>query len=1004
MRVLLVMVLGLGLGLGVFGRYARGEGGMVQMISLDGPWLAAKDPENIGREKEWFRQPVAEAEAMRVPWLSQDVWPGYFDTVWYWREVEIPKPAAGGRILLRFWSVYYYAEVWLNGVRLGEHECGGGPFVFDITEAAKAGPGNRLAVRVIGSSRKGVDHFVQGQIPGGHAFNYTGIEDSVELLLVPEVYIEDVFVQPRAETGDIDIEVKIRNCGAGQAEARLELAAAPAGAGDAVVSQRLEKKVETGETVWKSTLRVPNPRLWELEDPYLYQFTARLEGAAGADVKTFRCGFRDFRVDRGYFRLNGRRIFLRSTHTGNDCPVTDQLFTAYLPDFPRRDMLNLKTMGFNMVRWIMGTPSRQQLDLCDEIGLLIYAEHRGSWLLENSAWMEERFHQSLRCAILRDRNHVSVVMWGLLNECPTPWVKDNGPVFEAAVNSLGMIREMDPGRLVWLHSGRWDCRLDIGSAANPGSGQWQCLLGQEDPTNPPKTEITSQHIPPHRGQVAAYVPGAGDVHIYPRAPHDAEIIKLLRTAGEGGKNIYVSEYGIASGVDLARLARQFEQRVDAQVYYTRRSTFRQRLEQFQADWDRWQMAEVFGRPEDFFRQCQAKMAGQRTLGFNAIRANPHINGVNLTGALDHGQTGEGVANTYFREWKPGAFEAMFDGFYPLRWCLFAEPVHVYRGAAIRLEAVLANEDVLAAGKYPARLEVFDAGRQPVFSRKIQVKVPGAADGVEPPMAFGIFSEEVKADWPEGKYHWVATFEHGAAAAGGEVEFYVTDRQFMPEVETELVLAGRDPGDWLKKNNIKAIPFEAADQSRRQVIIVFDDLAAEKKAEVFRQLAERIARGSTVLFLRPEVFAQEGNALHWLPLKNKGTLLRIFGWVYPKDEWARSHPIFEGLPAGGLMDYTYYRELIPDYVFSGLDTPAEAAAGAIETSFRYSSGLLVGVYKLGAGRFVLNTLRIQENLDTHPAAERLLRNMIRFAGQEADQPLAPLPADFQEVLAGLEKEK
>jgi len=80
--------------------------------------------------------------------------------------------------------------------------------------------------------------------------------------------------------------------------------------------------------------------------------------------------------------------------------------------------------------------------------------------------------------------------------------------------------------------------------------------------------------------VAAYVPGAGDVHIYPRAPHDAEIIKLLRTAGEGGKNIYVSEYGIASGVDLARLARQFEQRVDAQVYYTRRSTFRQRLEQF----------------------------------------------------------------------------------------------------------------------------------------------------------------------------------------------------------------------------------------------------------------------------------------------------------------------------------------------------------------------------------------------------------------------------------------
>ena len=53
---------------------------------------------------------------------------------------------------------------------------------------------------------------------------------------------------------------------------------------------------------------------------------------------------------------------------------------------------------------------------------------------------------------------------------------------------------------------------------------------------------------------------------------------------------------------------------------------------------------------------------------------------------------------HFRELKPGTMDALFDGWAPLRWCLFAEPVNVYRGTPVRLEAVLANEDVLAAGR------------------------------------------------------------------------------------------------------------------------------------------------------------------------------------------------------------------------------------------------------------------------------------------------------------------
>lgn len=98
-----------------------------------------------------------------------------------------------------------------------------------------------------------------------------------------------------------------------------------------------------------------------------------------------------------------------------------------------------------------------------------------------------------------------------------------------------------------------------------------------------------------------------------------------------------------------------------------------------------------------------------------------------------------------------------------------------------------------------------------------------------------------------------------------------------------------------------------------------------------------------------------------------------------------------------MDLAFYRELIPDLVWSGQALPAEAVAGGINAAQGYSSGLLVSVYDLGAGRFILNTLRIRDHLGHHPAAERLLRNMLRYAARDAGKPPVPLPADFDRRL-------
>ena len=99
-----------------------------------------------------------------------------------------------------------------------------------------------------------------------------------------------------------------------------------------------------------------------------------------------------------------------------------------------------------------------------------------------------------------------------------------------------------------------------------------------------------------------------------------------------------------------------------------------------------------------------------------------------------------------------------------------------------------------------------------------------------------------------------------------------------------------------------------------------------------------------------------------------------------------------------MDYVFYREIIPDFRYSGQDAPDEAVAGAFRTSMGYNCAeLMLSVHKLGAGRFTLNSLRVRQALGQDPTAEHLLRNMLNYAAQDLNKPLAELPAGFEAQL-------
>ncbi len=115
------------------------------VIRLDGEWSLATDPQNIGRGQDWFRRAAPEAKRVLVPGIIQQAFPGCWGVAWYRREfVPVANPYRQGRYLLKFGAVDYRADVWLNGMYLGEHKGGDTPFVLDATDSIR--PGGRRPV------------------------------------------------------------------------------------------------------------------------------------------------------------------------------------------------------------------------------------------------------------------------------------------------------------------------------------------------------------------------------------------------------------------------------------------------------------------------------------------------------------------------------------------------------------------------------------------------------------------------------------------------------------------------------------------------------------------------------------------------------------------------------------------------------------------------------------------------------------------------------------------
>ena len=952
----------------------------MKVLSLDSGWLIATDKENTGRTKGFEKAVAADAVPASVPSIIQQFFPEYHGVAWYWcrftPDLEISE---NEKTLIKFGGADYLAEVWLNSHYLGSYEGGETPFSFDVTNEIRMGEENLLAVRIVNPCDRDIDGLNLMNTPhrnkfskksAGSNLNHGGLWYGVNLAVVPKVYIEDKFLIGNIRSGEIESRITLLSKADDTCDATVTVAVYENNLSDKLTEKSVTVNTKSGTNDAVCRLRVDGHKLWSTDEPNLYRVEITVSSRYGTHTSSVKFGFREFTVKNGFFYLNGKKIFIRSSHSGNAFPVGIMMPTY--PEHLQRDFIYAKAAGFNMLRAIAGLFRPEQLDLADEIGLLIYEECYASWCLGYSQWekwktkeeyeavsakhpdypplgdenaMLERWNGATEKMILRDRNHPSVVIWGLLNE-----TKDNS-VFRRAIDFLPRARELDPTRFIILNSGRFDFDISIGSGSNPYSDKWENTWG------------TDGH--PELFDTANPFKWAPDNHHYARVPIKEDDAKVFRTFGKDSPLPYfLSEFGIGSNFHVIEEYKQFMARGE-RLDLEDSSWLKAQSDAFSADFCRLGYDKLFAFPESVLKESQRVNADDRKRVFDMLRSNPKLPGYSLTGLLDHGMCGEGLWS-YWRRWKPEMFDAVSDGFEPLRFSLFATDT-VRRGVPFTVEAVLANEGILKSGTYTADFAIIsNTDVYLTFSETFEL------DGED--FATPIMKRDISLDIPEGTYKLAASLREGSPA-GASVEFYLYENDKLPKLDTEISYTGLTDG---AENLIYSYVPNAKEYDGGNAKII---LAGRCDAHTVSNLIEAARRGSKVFFLERDIFFNDDILAELKPVISD---IRIMNersdWLYHKEYALLSREIF-GFTGDKLSRLTKFGSVFANQAFSTDTTPDYVLCPGFVTGFysvpgSYASFYAMMGYNFGEGAVYLNSFKLIDN-PTHPISERIIYNVIKL---------------------------
>jgi beta-galactosidase len=397
----------------------------------------------------------------------------YQGASWYRNDITIENPYQEGRTLLHFEGAGQKAEVYVYTTKVGSHVGGYDEWTVDITEAVAAFKKTevyqkqfkgKIPVSIRTDNSRDLE-----MIPSDLSdFNvYGGIYRYLNLVYIPSLSVEKLFAKAETDasgtSGQLSVHARFYNPdGLKQGKLLLKLID-PSG--------KLLKKTALSlsdfagdQQCWNTT--VPKPRLWSDDIPQLYTVEYELKSTGGTYKGKEKIGFRNFEfVEKGPFKLNGKRLLLRGTHRHEDHAGVAAAMTE---DMIRQEMLLMKEMGVNFIRLAHYQQSRIVLNLCDSLGIMVWEEIpwcRGG--LGGDSYKEQA-RRMLTNMIEQHYNHTSVIIWGLGNENDWPgdfpeFDKEKIRAFMKELNALS--HQLDRSRLTAIR--RCDFCSDIVDVYSP---------------------------------------------------------------------------------------------------------------------------------------------------------------------------------------------------------------------------------------------------------------------------------------------------------------------------------------------------------------------------------------------------------------------------------------------------------------------------------------------------------------------------------------------------------
>jgi beta-glucuronidase len=339
-----------------------------QFIELSGFWEFRFDSYNKGLDENW-KNGFNNNRPIAVPASWNDQFAEGRDNLgpaWYQCSFIKPWDWDKKKIIIRFGSVNYLSDVWLNGEMVGHHEGGHLPFEYDISNKIEP-EDNLLVVRVDG--RLSENHVP----PRGHPMNYPqtnfdffpfcGIHRPVLLYAIPKEGLKDISVRTSIKdtTGILDVTIETVNLNDVYVNLSLK------GFGSELTNT---SKIE--QNIQEMTLEVKKAKFWNTETPNLYALTVDIvKEDSIIDSYSLKVGIRTIEVKGDKLLLNDKPIYLTGFGRHEDFPITGR---GYVPAIIIKDYSLMNWIGANSFRTSHYPYSEQMMDLADRLGFLVIDE------------------------------------------------------------------------------------------------------------------------------------------------------------------------------------------------------------------------------------------------------------------------------------------------------------------------------------------------------------------------------------------------------------------------------------------------------------------------------------------------------------------------------------------------------------------------------------------------------------------------------------------------------